>query len=168
MSALLEKLKKYVGAESEPIVYFIDTGAIKFFAESIMDPDPLYRDESYAKTTKHGGIVAPPTFYGGATSLGNVTAGDARTVVSVDIPMPPGWAGLNAGDDFQLFAPVKPGDTLTCREKVVDAYEKQGSSGHLIFVIREKTFTNQHGQVVLVRRGTTVLRKPAPEEEHHQ
>lgn len=167
MSVLLEKLKKYVGAGSEPIVYFIDRGAIKFFAESILDPDPLYWDENYAKTTKHGEIVAPPTFYGGATSLNNVTAGDSRTVLSIDISMPPGWTGLNAGDDFQLFAPIKPGDTLTCREEVVDAYEKQGRSGHLIFVTREKTFTNQHGQVVLVRRGTTVFRKSAPEEEHH-
>jgi len=168
MSDLLEEIKRYVGTESEPIVYFIDAGAIKFFAESIMDPDPLYWDEGYAKTTKHGGIVAPPTFYGGATCLRNMKAGDPRTVVSIDVPMPPGWVGLNAGDDFQLFAPIKPGDTLTCREKVVDTYEKQGRSGHLIFVIREKTFTNQHGQVVLVRRGTSVYRQAAPEEEYHQ
>ena len=168
MSSLLEKVKKYVGTESEPIVYFIDTGAIKFFAESIMDPDPLYWDEGYAKTTKHGGIVAPPSFYGGVTCLRNVRGGDARTVASIGVPMPPGWVGLNAGDDFELFAPIKPGDTLTCREKVVDAYEKQGHSGHLIFVIREKTFTNQHGQVVLVRRGTSVYRQSVPEEERHQ
>ena len=167
MSDLLDEIKKYVGAESEPIMYFIDRGAIKFFAESIMDPDPLYWDEAYAERAK-GGIVAPPTFYGGATCLRNVKAGDPRTVVATDVPMPPGWVGLNGGDDFQLLAPIKPGDTLTCREKVVDAYEKQGRSGHLIFVIREKTFTNQRGQVVLVRRGTSVHRQTTVGEERHQ
>lgn len=168
MSALLEDIKKYVGIESEPVVYFIDTGAIKFFAESLMDPDPLYWDEGYARTTKHGGIVAPPTFYGGATCLRNVKAEDPRTVSSIHIPMTPGWVSLNAGDDFELFAPIEPGDTLTCRERVIDAYEKQGRSGRLILVIREKTFTNQHGQLVLVRRGTSVFRGPAPEEEGYQ
>ena len=172
MSSLLEKVKKYVGTESEPIVYVIDTGAIKFFAESIMDPDPLYWDEGYAKTTKHGGIVAPPSFYGGVTCLRNVRGGDARTVASIGVPMPPEWVGLNAGEDFEQAVDVgvgaEAGDTLTSQEKLVDAYEKQGLSGHLIFVIREKTFTNQHGQVVLVRRGTSVYRQSVPEEERHQ
>ena len=168
MSDLLDEIKKYIGTESEPIVYSIDKGAIKFFAESIMNPDPLYRDEKYARTAKHGEIVAPPTFYGGATSVRNTSSDNPSTVSSTYVPMPPGWFGLNAGDDFELFAPVKPGDTLTCREKVVDAYEKQGRSGHLIFVVREKTFTNQHGQVVLIRRGTSVSRAPVPEEKSHQ
>ena len=72
---------------------------------------------------------------------------------------------MYAGDDFEFFAPIEPGDTLTCRERVVDIYERQGRSGHLIFVIREKGFTNQHGDLVLVRRGTIVYRGPAPEEE---
>jgi len=48
---------------------------------------------------------------------------------------------------------------------VVDIYERQGRSGHLIFVVREKSFTNQHGHLVLVRRGTIVYRGPSPEEE---
>jgi len=168
MSDLLDNIKKYIGTESEPIVYFIDAGAIKFFAESIMDPDPLYRDEQYARSTKHGEIVAPPTFYGGATSVRNTSSDDPRTVSSTYVPTPPGSVGLNGGDDFELLAPVKPGDTLTCREKVVDAYEKQGRSGHLIFVVREKTLTNQHGEVVLLHRATSVSRSPTPEEESHQ
>ena len=63
-----------------------------------MDPDPLYWDEGYAKMTRHQGIVAPPTFYGGATSLRSMKAEDRRTVSSVGIPMPPGVVGLNAGD----------------------------------------------------------------------
>ena len=166
MNDLLDELKKYVGVESEPIVYFIDAGAIKFFAESIMDPDPLYRDEDYARKTKHKGIVASPTFYGGATSLRNVKAGDARTV-AMPLPRPDGWASLNAGDDFELLSAIKPGDTLTCREKVVDVYEKKGRSGHLIFTTTEKTFTNQHGQVVLIRRGTGVWARQR-KEKHHQ
>ena len=164
MSALLDDLTKYVGAESEPVVYSIDAGAIKFFAESLMDPDPLYWDEDYARTRQHGRITAPPTFYGGATCARSMKSDDPRMISAVYVPVPSGWVGLYAGDDFEFFAPVEPGDTLTCREKVVDIYERQGRSGHLIFVIREKSFTNQHGHPALVRRGTIVYRGPAPQE----
>ncbi len=168
MSELLEHLSKYIGTESEPIVYSIDKGGIKFFADSLMDPDPLYCDDEYARKTKHEGIIAPPTFYGGATSLRNVKAGDARTVSSINIPMPPGWVGMNAGDDFYLLAPIRLGDALTSHEKLIDAYEREGRSGHLIFVVVEKTLTNQHDQVTLVRRVTSVFRATTPKEGHHQ
>ena len=167
MSKLLDEIRKYIGTDSVPIIYYIDAGSIKFFAESIRDPDPLYWDEERASDTTYGGIVAPPTFYGGATSVRNLRSDDPRNVSAAVVPIPPGWVGLNAGDDFELFHPVRPGDTLTCREKVMDAYERQGSSGHLIFIIREKTLTNQHGQVALVRRGTSVLRQIGREEDSH-
>ena len=165
MSDLLDSLKEYVGVEADPVVYSIDAGAIKFYAESLMDPDPLYRDEGYARATRHGGIVAPPTFYGGATSVRDMKSDDPRMVSAAHVPVPPGWVGLYAGDDFEFLAPVQPGDTLTCREKVVDIYERQGRSGHLIFVVREKDFTNQHGELALVRRGTIVYREPAAKKE---
>ena len=165
MSTLLDELKEYIGAESEPVVYSIDAGAIRFFAEALMDPDPLYWDEDYARTTHHGRIIAPPTFYGGATCARSMKSDDPRMISAVYVPVPSGWVGLYAGDDFEFFAPVEPGDTLTCRERVVDIFERQGRSGQLIFVVREKGFTNQHGDVVLVRRGTIVYRGPATEEK---
>ncbi len=168
MGALLDEIEKYLGAEGEPIVYRIDAGAIKFFADSLMDPDPQYGDEDYAKVTRHGGAIAPPTFYGGATSLRNLKAGDPRTMQSVDWPRSPEYSGVNAGDDFELVGPIRPGDTLTCREKLADAYEKQGRSGHLIFVTTEKTFTNQQGKVVLIRRVTSALRRIKPSGESHE
>lgn len=152
MSTELDRVQGYIGAEFEPVIYRIDAGSMKFFAESIMDPDPHYQNP------ESEGITAPPTFYGSATGVVNLKSDDPRTVSAVSVPVPPGWVGMNAGDDFEMFAPIRPGDTLTCREKITDAYEKQGRSGHLIFVVREKTFTNQHGQKVLVRRTTSVSR----------
>ena len=71
---------------------------------------------------------------------------------SVDLPSPSGWTGVAAGDEFRFFAPVRPGDTLTCRESLVEASEKQGRAGNLLFVTKQKTFTNQHGQTVMIRK----------------
>lgn len=152
MSTLLEDTKKYIGIEAEPIDYIIDVGSIKLFADSIMDPDPLYYDEEFAQTTKHQGIVAPPTFFGGATCLRSLKAGDSRTMSSIQLPIPKNWTSVAAGDDFHFFTAVKPGDTLTCREKIIDAYEKKGQTGNLMFITREKTFTNQHSQLVMTRK----------------
>jgi acyl dehydratase len=156
MSALLDEINNYIDIESEPIKYVIDAGSIKLFADSIMDPDRLYCDEEYAKTTVHGGIIAPPTFFGGATGLRRLKAGDSRTMSSFNLPIPKGWTSVAAGDEFQFFPPVKPGDTLTCREKMIGAYEKQSHSGTLIFVTREKTFTNQNNRIVLIRKLSSV------------
>jgi len=163
MSAPLDEINRYIGTEAPPIEYVIDTGSIKMFADSIMDPDPLYCDERYAKTTRYGGIIAPQTFFGGATSLRGLKAGDSRTMSAISVPIPPGWTSIAAGDDFQFFTAVKPGDILTCRERVTEAYEKQGRSGHLIFVTREKTFTNQYGQIVMIRKLSGVLLGPSSE-----
>ena len=164
MTALLGEINSYIGTEAESIEYVIDAGSIKLFADSIMDPDPLYCGEEYAKTTRHGGIVAPPTFFGGATGLRDLKAGDSRTMSSIYLPAPPGWTSVAAGDDFQLFTTVRPGDILTCREKMVEAFEKQGRSGNLIFVTREKTFTNQHGQIVMIRKLSSVWLQQPPVE----
>ena len=75
---------------------------------------------------------------------------------SINLPIPKGWTSVAAGDEFQFFIPIKPGDTLICREKMIGAYEKQSHSGTLIFVIREKTFTNQNDQIVLIRKLSSV------------
>jgi hypothetical protein len=40
----------------------------------------------------------------------------------------------------------------------VDLYQKEGRSGPLIFVVRETTFTNQHGAIVLIEKGASILR----------
>lgn len=151
MSRELDEIKKYVGTEAVVTRHCIDAGSIKFFAESIMDPDPRYRDFN-------GNMITPPAFYGGATGLRNIASDDVRALISTNVPMPKGWVGMNAADDFEMLEPVRPGDTLTCHEKVTDVYEKQGRSGHLIFVLREKKFVNQNGKTVLIRRMTSVSR----------
>jgi peroxisomal enoyl-CoA hydratase 2 len=40
----------------------IEAGHIAVFARAIGDPNPIYADPAYARTTAVGGIIAPPTF----------------------------------------------------------------------------------------------------------
>lgn len=164
MSQELAALKRCIGQESAPTRYVVDQGSVKYYADSIMDPDPLYRDEEYARGTKHGGIVAPPTFFGGAIGLRGIPAGDPRTMFGLTLPLPAAWLTVATGDEFDFLAPVRPGMTLVCHERLVDAYEKQGSSGRLLFYTVEKTFSNAEGDSLLRRKIFCAARehRPAP------
>lgn len=162
MSRELAALKRCIGQESAPTTYVVDPGSVKYYADSIMDPDPLYRDEEYARGTKHGGIVAPPTFFGGAIGLRGIPAGDPRTMFGLVLPLPAEWLTVASGDEFDFFAPVRPGTTLVCRERFVDAYEKHGRSGRLLFYTFEKTFRNAEDDLLLRRKIFCAARQSRP------
>ena len=53
---------------------------------------------------------------------------------------------------------LTPGETLLCRTRVVDVYEKPGRSGPLGFVVREITATDRNGDVAATMRQATVVR----------
>src|SRR5262245_693847 len=40
----------------------VEAGDIMLFARALGDPNPIYSDAEYARTTRCGGIIAPPTF----------------------------------------------------------------------------------------------------------
>ena len=64
--------------------------------------------------------------------------------------------GFNAAFEWEFFEPVRPGDKITAKSKLVDLYEKQGRRGKLLFAISETTHINQKGQVVGIKRGTVM------------
>lgn len=68
----------------------------------------------------------------------------------------PGYRGLNGGIHHWHYQDIRPGDILTSTVKLVDAYEKSGSAGPLLFLIDEDTWTNQTGQIVRIAQRTTV------------
>ncbi len=162
MISCLEELRKLVGAEAPPVRYAIDSGSIKYFADSIMDPDPRYRVPQHAEPELATGTVAPPTFFGSAVGLRDIPAGDSRTMSAIDLPLPPGWATIATGDEFEFFAPVLSGMTLICRERFIDVFEKQGRSARLIFYTLEKTFSTAEGQPVMRRVLYCAAREPIP------
>ena len=57
---LPEEVAKFIGAGTGVVVFEVEKGAIKKFADAVDDGNPLYWDEEYAKNTKYGSIIAPP------------------------------------------------------------------------------------------------------------
>lgn len=109
---------------------------MKRFVEAIGDPNPRWQKE------------APPTFL---VALAPVSLHLAEAEEY-------GRGTLNGGNRFEYFAPVKIGDRITATGRVVEVYEKPGSTGNLLFVIFETDYVNQAGTLVARLRGTMIRR----------
>ena len=71
-------------------------------------------------------------------------------------PQPSKGSAVNAGDDYEFFAPVRVGDTITIARKVLGVDEKQGKNGRMFLIRAEATYTNQRGEQVALGRLNTL------------
>ncbi len=151
-SVITDEMRSFIGVESDPICEEVERGAIRRFAEAIEDPNPLYVDEVYARSTPFGSLIAPPTFL---CSIGHPRkAGvSGRSGLGFKRPYP---NSRNAGTEWEFFEPVRPGDTISMNRVVVDMYEKHGREKPLLFIVSELRFRNQLGQLVAKLRSIGV------------
>ena len=148
ISVITEEMRSMLGVEVGPQAHEIEKGMIKKFAEAIDDPNPLWQDEAYAENARYGSIVAPPGFLF-VTELME----QPLWAMSVKCPLK---GFVNAGNDFEYFQPIKPGDVISVTGKLVDLQEKQGKTGKIAIMIMERTYTNQRGETVAKARYTLI------------
>jgi len=140
------------GKEYPPYTVTVERGRIKDFARAIGDLNPFYLDDRVAAASEFGDVIAPPTF---AITFKDETA-DTGTMLKdlgVDISRI-----LHGEQEFELHRPIKAGETLLCRPKITDVYEKSGKSGPMAFVVRETAVTDASNELVATLRGVTVVR----------
>ena len=153
----LSKLRALIGKEmelGEAELYLtecpIDASEIRRYALAVEDFNPLWLDMEYAKKTRWKGIIAPPTFIhicGGAPAL----AGPSH------IPGVDDWphGALFAGSEFEFLIPIRIGDKIRPKSKIIDAVEKTGKfAGSMVYVTAETTYTNQKAEIVGIWRQT--------------
>jgi 3-methylfumaryl-CoA hydratase len=107
------------------------------------------------------GDEAPPMFifnlFGTITGLENLrTDGLARSGGSG--PRLPLQRIMAGGTEIRQYRAIKPGDRLTGIQSITDMYEKQGSTGPLIFTIRTLSITSDSGEPVLDEIQTGIAR----------
>jgi acyl dehydratase len=140
------------GKEYAPYVVHVERAKIKDFARAIGDLNPFYLDDEVGRASPWGDIIAPPTFAITFRDERNDTASFLKDL-GTDISRI-----LHGEQEFEHMKPIRPGDTLLCRGKVTDIYEKSGRSGPMAFVVRETTVTDADNDVVAKVRGITVIR----------
>lgn len=143
------QLNRVVGNEYPPYAVTVERGRIKDFARAIGDLNPFYLDDEVGRASPWGDVIAPPTFPISFRDESLDLLRDLGTDVS---------RLLHGEQEFEIFRPLRPGETYLCRSKVVDQYEKTGKSGPMGFVVRETTITDRHDEVVAKMRGVTVVR----------
>src|SRR5579863_8315901 len=121
----------------------------------------------YAKSTRHGGIVAPQDFNPFAWMVA-ATDGPERAA-TID-QHNPNWTELvlgaaphnlkfqlNGGMEVEYGAAMRPGDVITAVTRLAGYSEREGRLGLMLFTTQEETWTNQDDEVVQ-RRSNTVIR----------
>jgi len=115
-------------------------------------PPPIYWDEAYARTTRWGGVIAPPDFNRFAWPVRRPAAGAAAAPSETG----PRLTTMNGGQTDAYGAPMRPGDVITARSRLADFNERQGRFGLMLYVFNETEWTNQDGAFVRRRIGTSI------------
>lgn len=148
----LSEINKWIGVEQEIdwnkmwlAQQPIEKSEIRRYALCNEDYNPLWFDEDYAKKTRWKGIIAPPTF---PEMLGGRHIQNVVTIPGTSV-FPHG--NLYLGDRYDFFVPIRIGDKITPKAKIVEVTEKSGSFvGPWVKIVSERSYFNQKGEKVCV------------------
>ena len=147
-SLITPELQALLGKEGEPEFFEVEKGQLKRLAQALGDPNPLWNDLDYARKSRYGNIIAPPTFL--------VNAGLIKLAVKLTDVMGPSRNWLDVGMEIEFFKPIEAGDTITSTAKLIDLKEKSGKKGPMLILLLEATYKNQRGEVVKKCRNTFI------------
>ncbi len=126
-----------------PYLQDATTDTLRNWCNGIGDLNPLYREQEYGRNSRYGGQVGHPMF---PMAFGWV----GRTRWGL-----PGVHGFYAGNDWELFRHIRPGDRISAIERVVGVEEKESKfSGRLVLQYVEASYSNQRGELVARALGT--------------
>lgn len=145
-SLITEDMRKAIGAESEPVCFEVEKGAIKKLLRAMGDANPLWSDPEVAGRSRYGGLAAPPAY------LLSIQPRAPKVKIETSLTRKVG-----GGNEWEFLAPLRPGDTVVAKRRIADIYEKDGKKGKMLFVVYEDTFALVDGRVVAMLRATQIL-----------
>ena len=112
------------------------------------DPQPFHTDETAAKDSIYGGLIASG-WQTGSTYMRLLYDGLIHRTAGMGSP------GL---DELSWLAPVRPGDTLTARFFIDETRASKSKPDRGLIMTRGEV-ANQHGEPVLRIRATMIIRR---------
>ena len=175
-SFLTDEVKAFIGVETEwsPYSEPISPSEVRRFVHAIMDDNPLYYDEAYARGTKYGEVVCPPLYASFAFRRRHGTP-DPLDRLKTDrdwdaysgggthrdaLPrVPHGFKRMvNGGSEIDLYKRIRPGKRVRTKARYHDIRERIGSTGPMAIVITETIFQDDDGDLIARARQTAIFR----------
>lgn len=126
-----------------PYLQDATSDTMRNWCNGIGDLNPLYREIGYGSATRYGTQIAHPMFPMAFGWIGRTRWGL------------PGVHGFYAGNDWELYRHIRPGDRVTAIERVVGVEVKESKfSGRLVLQYVEACYYNQRSELVARALGT--------------
>lgn len=110
---------------------------LRNWCNGIGDLNPLYREAEYGRPSRYGSQIAHPLFPMAYGWVGRTRWGL------------PGVHGFGAGNDWELFRNVRPGDRISAVERIVGVEDKPSAfSKRLVMQYVEAQYFNQRDELV--------------------
>lgn len=174
MTLITPEIQALVGvwSEAESACDPVEQGAVRRFAQAIMDEDPAYGPHAQADS-RYGGPIAPPLFPNhmlrrplGTPDLIQQRAGDPDfdgVVPATGLAPLAGLAHLpvlNGGSEFEFYRCARHGEWVSFRQRYADIREKPSRNGTLLIVVIEGEIRTRAGELLLRSRRTLLRRAP--------
>ncbi|HAJ14214.1 MAG TPA: hypothetical protein DCM06_16880 [Comamonadaceae bacterium] len=156
--------------QTAPLPLGADT--LRRFMQAVMDPNPVHYDEAAAKAAGFAGVVAPPLqpqhlfqrapgspdpfekFKENADWDG-MGGGGNTGLPKVELPLK---RLLNGGYSCEFYQLAQVGDLISRQSRYKSITERESSSGPMVFINIETTYTNQNGATLMRVVQTTIAR----------
>lgn len=144
--------------------YPVEYDPIRRHCHMAHDENPLFLDPEFAKQGPYGDVIAPPVMSGYFAGRGvwppapaETPSRDGRPGFTFGIPTP-GDRGINMGISYEFVSPARVGDRLSAERRIADVFVKPiRLDPEAVWIVTESVTKNQHGEVVLINRMTTLV-----------
>lgn len=170
---VLEELRsQFVGREIDILepLYAVEHDPIRRCCHMVEDDNPLYLDEEYASKTSYGSVICPPLFTEYFAVHGAWPPPYCSDTLTPMLQMitTPGAKNINLTTEWEFFEPVRLGDRLKSKIKILDIYIKPiRIDPRAFWILTETTIINQHGVTVATMQNL-ILRHRTEEEIKEQ
>lgn len=159
---ITEAAQKMIGEPlGEPVQYRVFQKEIERYAFAVGDHNPIYFNAASAEAAGYAGTIAPPlyleVFRYGAGPQADLREDGLSRMAQPEIPLKVNRV-MAGGEEVEFFHPIHPDDIVTGVTRLHSLMEKTGRTGHFVLMVRETTYTNQHGVVVIKNRSSSVVR----------
>src|SRR5437879_9173341 len=124
------------GVPRKTIAYTLTKEAIELYCRAVGETHPIYFDEAYAKTTRYGGLIAPPSIH--ILLMFACTPAD-------DWMRSPGT--VNAGQSWSYNIPARPGDVITLDRKSTRLNSSHRCNSYAVFCLKKKKQQDRYEEV---------------------